>query len=54
MNSRKYRNPTDIFDVNYADNGIFGIVEGGPTKVAADGYLRYYRATPERKLYGSL
>ncbi len=27
----KYRTATDIFDVDYADNGIFGIVEGGPT-----------------------
>ena len=27
---------TDIFEVNYADNGIFGVIEGG---VAADGYL---------------
>ena len=35
---QKYRNPTDVFDVNYADDGIFGIVEGGPTKVAADGF----------------
>ena len=35
---RKYRTDTDIFEVNYADNGIFGIVEGGPTKASADGY----------------
>jgi hypothetical protein len=35
---RKYRTDTDIFDVDYADNGIFGIVEGGPTKASADGY----------------
>jgi hypothetical protein len=35
---QKYRNPTDVFDVNYADNGIFGIVKGGPAKVAADGF----------------
>ena len=35
---RKYRTDTDGFDVNYADNGIFGIVEGGPTKAVADGY----------------
>lgn len=34
----KYRNPIDIFDVTIADNGIFGAVEGGPTKAAADGY----------------
>jgi hypothetical protein len=35
---QKYRNSTEVFDVNYADNGIFGIVEGGPTKVSADGF----------------
>lgn len=29
---------TDIFEVDYADNGIFGIVEGRPTKASADGY----------------
>ena len=35
---RKYRTDTDGFDVDYADNGIFGIVEGGPTTAVADGY----------------
>ena len=35
---RKYRTDTDGFDVDYADNGIFGIVEGGHTKAVADGY----------------
>jgi len=34
----KYRSATDIFDANYADNGIFGIVKGGPTKAHADGF----------------
>ena len=34
----KYRNPTDIFNVTIAPYGIFGAVEGGPTKAAADGY----------------
>jgi hypothetical protein len=34
----KYRNPTDIFNVTIADNGIFAAVKGGPTKAAADGY----------------
>ena len=34
----KYRNPTDVFNVTIADNGIFGAVKGGPTKAAADGY----------------
>jgi hypothetical protein len=33
----KYR-PTDTFDVVWADKAIFGILEGGPAKVAADGY----------------
>jgi hypothetical protein len=32
------RNPTDIFNVSIADNGIFAAVKGGPTKAAADGY----------------
>jgi hypothetical protein len=35
---RPYRTDTDAFNVDYADNGIFGIVEGGPTKTVADGY----------------
>ena len=35
---RKYRTNTDVFEVDYADNGIFGVIEGGPSKVAADGY----------------
>jgi hypothetical protein len=35
---RKYRTDTDGFEVDYADNGIFGIVEGGPTTGVADGY----------------
>ena len=35
---QKYRMNTDIFEVNYASNGIFGVIEGGPSKVAADGY----------------
>lgn len=35
---RKYRMNTDIFEVDYADNGPFGVIEGGPSKVAADGY----------------
>ena len=35
----KYRTqPTEPFEVMYADNGIFGIAEGGPSKVVADGY----------------
>lgn len=35
---KKYRTATDVFDADYADNGIFGIKEGGPTKLVADGY----------------
>jgi hypothetical protein len=34
----KYRTSTGVFEANYADNGIFGIVEGGPTKASADGF----------------
>jgi hypothetical protein len=37
-NLRPYRTDTNAFDVDYADNGIFGIVKGGPTKTVADGY----------------
>ena len=44
---RKYRTDTDGFDVNYADNGIFGIVEGGPTTAVADGY--YIMTDPLQK-----
>jgi hypothetical protein len=44
---RKYRTDTDGFDVDYADNGIFGIVEGGPTKAVADGY--YIMTEPLQK-----
>jgi hypothetical protein len=43
----KYRTDTDGFDVDYADNGIFGIVEGGPTKAVADGY--YIMTDPLQK-----
>jgi hypothetical protein len=32
----KYRKRTNGFEVNYADNGIFGTVEGGPAKVVAE------------------
>ena len=35
---QKYRTATDIFEVDYADNGIFGIVVGGPSKVSGDGF----------------
>jgi hypothetical protein len=27
---------TDAFNLNFANNGIFGIVQGGPTRVVAD------------------
>jgi hypothetical protein len=35
---KKYRTPTKVFDVDYADNGLYGIVDGGATKAAADGF----------------
>jgi hypothetical protein len=44
---RKYRTDTDGFDVDYADKGIFGIVEGGPTTAVADGY--YIMTDPLQK-----
>ncbi len=44
----KYRiQPTDPFEVLYADNGIFGIAKGGPAKVVADGY--YILTEPLKK-----
>ena len=33
----KYRTSTGVFELNYADNVIFAIVKGGPTKASADG-----------------
>jgi len=35
---KKYRTPTEVFDIVYPDNAIYGIAEGGPAKVSADGY----------------
>ncbi|MGA9151265.1 MAG: hypothetical protein WBZ36_11855 [Candidatus Nitrosopolaris sp.] len=34
----KYRVHTDAFNVNFANNGIFGIIQGGPTRDVADGF----------------
>jgi hypothetical protein len=35
----KYRTqPTEQFEVMYADNGLFGVAKGGPSKVVADGF----------------
>jgi hypothetical protein len=34
----KYRTPTDTFEVVFPDNGIFGVIEGGVSKVVADGF----------------
>jgi len=34
----KYRVHTDDFDVVFPDNGIFGVIEGGPSKVVSDGF----------------
>ena len=28
-----------LFEVVYPDNGIFGVVEGGRSKVVADGFI---------------
>ena len=35
---RKYRTNTDAFEVDFPDNAIYGVIEGGPSKVVADGY----------------
>ena len=34
----KYRIHTGVFDVIFPNNGIYGIMEGGPSKVVADGF----------------
>jgi hypothetical protein len=34
----KYRTHTDGFDVVFPDNGIYGVIEGGPTTAVADGF----------------
>ena len=34
----KYRLHTGAFDVMFPDNGIFGIMHGGPSKAVADGF----------------
>jgi hypothetical protein len=40
----KYRVHTDVFEVVWPDNGLFGVVEGGPSKAVADG--RYILTEP--------
>ena len=34
----KYRTQTDVFEAVFPDNGIFGVIEGGISKVVADGF----------------
>jgi len=34
----KYRTHTDDFEVVFPDNGLFGVIEGGLSKVVADGF----------------
>jgi hypothetical protein len=34
----KYRTPTDAFEVDFPDSGIFGVIEGGVSKAVADGF----------------
>jgi hypothetical protein len=43
----KYRTHTDGFELDFADNGIFGVIEGGPSKAVADGY--YIMTEPIQK-----
>jgi hypothetical protein len=38
QNLTKYRTKTGPFDFVFADKGIFGVVQGGPTKAVADGF----------------
>ena len=34
----KYRTQTDVFEVVFPENGIFGVIEGGVSKVIGDGF----------------
>lgn len=34
----KYRTQADAFNVVFPDNGIFGVIKGGPSKAVADGF----------------
>jgi hypothetical protein len=34
----KYKRLTSVFDVTFPDKGIFGVLQGGPTKAIADGF----------------
>lgn len=34
----KYRTQTDVFEVVFPDNGIFGVIEGGVSKAVGDGF----------------
>ena len=34
----KYRTHTDVFEVVFPDNGIFGVIEGGVSKAVGDGF----------------
>jgi hypothetical protein len=34
----KYRTHTDDFEVVFPDNGIFGVMKGGPSKAVSDGF----------------
>ena len=34
----KYRTQTDVFEVVFPDNGIFGVIEGGISNVVSDGF----------------
>jgi hypothetical protein len=35
----KYRVHIDAYNLNFANNGIFGIIQGGPTRDVADGFF---------------
>jgi hypothetical protein len=34
----KYRTHVGVFNVTFPNNGLFGIIQGGPTIAAGDGY----------------
>ena len=34
----KYRVHTNVFEIIWPDNGLFGVVEGGPSKAVVDGH----------------
>ena len=43
----KYRTHTERIDVVFPDNGIFGVIHGGPSKAVADGFYVITKPLPK-------